>query len=81
MNYTDGERQEARVTTADRIKYDFERSRRKWPNAAEAPFLALAYWAYAALIRTKQTELDFDDWCETVEDTERLDNSDDSPES
>ncbi|MFS0069632.1 hypothetical protein ACL1G7_13190 [Corynebacterium striatum] len=76
ITYTDGESIETDITMADRVRFDITRPRQKWPDAQEAPFLALSFWAWAALARQKKTEINFDDWYLTVSDIERLEDDD-----
>ena len=52
-----------RATNQDMVGWDLERSRRRWPAGAEAPFLMTSFLAWHALRRTRQLPADV----ETVE--------------
>ena len=58
------------IISADRVRYDIYSNRMGWPQATQAPFLALHFCAWAALKREKKTDQDFETWLETVEDVD-----------
>ena len=58
------------IISADRVRYDIYSNRMGWPQATQAPFLALHFCAWAALKREHKTDQDFETWLETVEDVD-----------
>lgn len=62
--------QTTNIISADRVRYDIYSNRMGWPEATQAPFLALHFCAWAALKREKKTDQAFEDWLETVEDVD-----------
>ena len=58
------------IISADRVRYDIYSNRMGWPQATQAPFLALHFCAWAALKREKKVTQDFEAWPETVEDVD-----------
>lgn len=73
VTYIDGNQPETQTTniiSADRVRYDIHSNRMGWPQATQAPFLALHFCTWAALKREKKTTADFETWLETVEDVD-----------
>ena len=73
VTYIDGTTpatQTTNIISADRVRYDIHSNRMGWPQATQAPFLALHFCAWAALKREKKTDQDFETWLETVEDVD-----------
>ena len=73
VTYIDGNQPETQTThiiSADRVRYDIHSNRMGWPQATQAPFLALHFCTWAALKREHKTDQDFETWLETVEDVD-----------
>ncbi len=51
VTYRDRPSETYDVTNADRVKFDLQRAKSKWPPATEAPFLAQTYMAWTAARR------------------------------
>lgn len=79
VTYIDGNQPETQTTniiSADRVRYDIHSNRMGWPQATQAPFLALHFCTWAALKREHKTDQDFETWLETVEDVDSNDDTD-----
>lgn len=81
ITYQDGREVQAPIITADKIKFDFERIRNSWPQLTDAPFLGVAFLAYTSEKRRGETDLDFEDWTETVADVRGEKENADGPKS
>lgn len=76
VTMADGTELKVHSTVADFARYDVQRAHRGWPVIAEAGFLYVAFVAWAALRRTKQTDENFDDWLEVVDTVDPFDSED-----
>ena len=79
VTYISGTSDTTNIITPDQVRFDMHRDLMGWPAFADAPFLGLAFWAWAALKRQHRTELDFDGWLETVEDIAHNKDQDEEP--
>lgn len=71
----DGEPYEARLLWGDNLRAELEGNKRGI-RAQQAPFLFLTLTAWAEAVRTKRTDLKFDDWqssIEAIEDAAKAD--------
>jgi hypothetical protein len=67
IEYATGEKVEAVCSAPDIVKFEDKFNIAVTKAAQDMKLTHLLYLAHAALARTKQTNLDFDNWIETVE--------------
>lgn len=64
-----GETEEITVTTCtkDQTRWEMHAAKRDWPSQTKIPTVYATFMAWSALKRANRTELDFEDFANTVE--------------
>jgi hypothetical protein len=75
VTYEDGSTIIVKTENPDMVFFDLERSKRNWPQGADAPLLWVNWLAYSKLRRTHVLErgVTFEDWLMTTQLIENVD--------
>jgi hypothetical protein len=76
VHLADGTSFQVRITNREYVRWDQTAPRKKWGNAADVPFLASTFLAWAAARRDDLTELTFEQFQDTCEEVENLEEDD-----